>query len=84
MDRATSSSSSHIWLFTALRFSGRSNVTVTTPSARSTCSVSIAGTILTRMGLNPFRQQRRSPADYLMVAGAVLACLLLILWALFG
>jgi hypothetical protein len=36
------------------------------------------------MGLNPFRQQRRSPADYLMVAGAVLACVLLVLWALFG
>jgi hypothetical protein len=36
------------------------------------------------MGLNPFRQHRRSAADYLMVAGAVLACLLLVLWALFG
>jgi hypothetical protein len=36
------------------------------------------------VGLNPFRQQRRSPADYLMVAGAVLACVLLVLWALFG
>jgi len=36
------------------------------------------------MGLNPFRQQRRSAADYLMVAGAVLACVLLVLWALLG
>lgn len=36
------------------------------------------------MGLNPFRQQRRSPADYLMVVGAVLVCVLLVLWALFG
>jgi hypothetical protein len=36
------------------------------------------------MGLNPFRQQRRSPADYLMVAGAVLVCALLVLWALLG
>lgn len=36
------------------------------------------------MGLNPFRQQRRSAADYLMVVGAVLACLLLVLWALLG
>ena len=36
------------------------------------------------VGFNPFRQQRRSPADYVMVAGAVLACVLLVLWALFG
>lgn len=36
------------------------------------------------MGLNPFRQQRRSSADYLMVAGAVLACVVLVLWALLG
>jgi hypothetical protein len=36
------------------------------------------------MGLNPFRQQRRSTADYLMVAGAVLACILLVAWALLG
>jgi hypothetical protein len=36
------------------------------------------------MGLNPFRQQRRSVADYLMVAGAVLACVALVLWALFA
>jgi hypothetical protein len=36
------------------------------------------------MGLNPFRQQRRSPADYVMVAAAVAACVLLVLWALFG
>jgi hypothetical protein len=36
------------------------------------------------MGLNPFRQQRRSAVDYVMVAGAVLACALLVLWAMFG
>lgn len=36
------------------------------------------------MGLNPFRQQRRSAADYLLVAGAVLVCALLVAWALFG
>jgi hypothetical protein len=46
--------------------------------------VSIGGTILASVGLNPFRQQRRRPADYLMVAGAVLACVLLVAWALFG
>jgi hypothetical protein len=37
------------------------------------------------MGLNPFHQRRRSPvADALMVGGALVACLLLVLWALFG
>ena len=36
------------------------------------------------VGLNPFRQARRSPADYLMVALAVLVCVLLVAWALFG
>jgi hypothetical protein len=36
------------------------------------------------MGLNPFRQARRAPADYLMVAVAVLVCVLLVAWALFG
>jgi len=34
--------------------------------------------------LNPFRQHRRSPADYLMVGGAVVVCLALVLWAFFG
>jgi hypothetical protein len=36
------------------------------------------------VGLNPFRQHRRSPADILMVVGALLACALLVAWALFG
>jgi hypothetical protein len=36
------------------------------------------------MGLNPYRPHRRSPADYLLVAGAVLVCVVLVLWALFG
>jgi hypothetical protein len=36
------------------------------------------------MGLNPYRQRRRSPADYVMVAAAVVACLLLVLWAVLG
>jgi hypothetical protein len=37
-----------------------------------------------RVGLNPFRPARRSAADYVMVAGAVLACVVLVAWALFG
>jgi hypothetical protein len=36
------------------------------------------------VGLNPFRQHRRSPADYLMVAVAVAVCLALVLWAALG
>ncbi|CAN5603502.1 hypothetical protein BH20ACT2_BH20ACT2_21800 [soil metagenome] len=36
------------------------------------------------MGLNPFRPQRRTTADYLMVVAAFVVCLALVVWALFG
>jgi hypothetical protein len=36
------------------------------------------------VGLNPFRQQRRSSADYLMVAAALLVCAALVVWAFLG
>jgi hypothetical protein len=36
------------------------------------------------MGLNPFRPQRRSMADYLMVVGAIVVTLLLVAWAALG
>jgi hypothetical protein len=36
------------------------------------------------MGLNPFRSSRRSVADYLMVAGAIVVTLLLVAWAALG
>jgi hypothetical protein len=36
------------------------------------------------VGLNPFRQAHRSPADYVMVVVAVLVCAALVAWALFG
>ena len=36
------------------------------------------------VGFNPFRQQRRSTADYVMVAAALVVCALLVAWALFG
>jgi hypothetical protein len=36
------------------------------------------------VGLNPFRQHRRSPADILMVAGALLVCVALVAWAVFA
>ena len=42
------------------------------------------GTILAAMGLNPFRQHRRSPADYVLVAVAVLVCVALVVWAFLG
>ncbi len=40
--------------------------------------------ILAGVGLNPFRPQRRSIADYVMVAGAVAVCVALLVWAAFG
>jgi hypothetical protein len=36
------------------------------------------------MGLNPFRPQRRSTADYVMVGAAVIVVVLLVAWALLG
>ncbi len=33
------------------------------------------------MGFNPFRPQRRSPVDYVLVAAAVLVSIALVLWA---
>jgi hypothetical protein len=48
------------------------------PSAR------LAAAILAPVGLNPFRPRQRSIADYLMVAGAVVVCVALLVWAAFG
>jgi hypothetical protein len=36
------------------------------------------------MGFNPHRKMTRRPADYAMVVGAVVVCVLLVAWALFG
>jgi hypothetical protein len=36
------------------------------------------------MGLNPHRKMAKTPADYLMVIGAIVACVLLLAWAFFG
>jgi multisubunit Na+/H+ antiporter MnhB subunit len=36
------------------------------------------------VGFNPFRQQRRRPTDYLMVAAAFVIVALLLGWALFA
>jgi hypothetical protein len=34
------------------------------------------------VGLNPFRQQRRRPSDYVMVAAAFAVLAVLLVWAL--
>ncbi len=36
------------------------------------------------VGFNPHRQQRRSPLDYVMVVAALITCVGLVIWALFG
>jgi hypothetical protein len=36
------------------------------------------------VGLNPFRQHKRSNFDYAFVAAALVVCVLLVLWALMG
>jgi len=36
------------------------------------------------MGFNPHRQYKRTPADYALVIGAVMVCVLLLAWAVFG
>ena len=36
------------------------------------------------MGFNPHAKTRKGPADYLMVAAALLVCLGLLAWALLG
>jgi hypothetical protein len=36
------------------------------------------------VGFNPFRRQRVSPADIALVAGAIVAAIVLVLWAVFG
>jgi hypothetical protein len=36
------------------------------------------------MGMNPFRRQRHSMADYLVVTGAIVVTLLLVAWAALG
>ncbi|HET6664741.1 MAG TPA: hypothetical protein VFG94_10805 [Acidimicrobiales bacterium] len=36
------------------------------------------------VGFNPFHPSRRSPADYVMVAAALVVCAALVIWALAG
>jgi hypothetical protein len=36
------------------------------------------------VGFDPYRQRKRRPSDYVMVAAAVVVCIALIAWALLG
>jgi hypothetical protein len=36
------------------------------------------------VGFNPFRQQRRRPTDYVMVAAAFVVVAVLLVWAVMG
>lgn len=40
--------------------------------------------IIGTVGLNPFRQHRRSTFDYLLVAAALVVCAALVAWAFLG
>jgi hypothetical protein len=40
--------------------------------------------ILTAVGFDPYRQQKRRTSDYVMVAAAVVVCVALLAWALLG
>jgi hypothetical protein len=47
-------------------------------------STGLLAAILDDVGFNPFRQRRRSYADYLMVAAALVICVGLVVWAAVG
>ena len=68
----------------ALRLAGFDRVTVTMPWLRSTCTWPISGTILSRWASTRFARHRRSPADYVMVAAALVVCVALVIWAFAG
>lgn len=44
----------------------------------------VARPTLAPMGFNPHHPTRKGPADYLMVAGALVVCVALLAWALLG
>jgi hypothetical protein len=44
----------------------------------------MARTILTAVGFNPYRRFRAKPADYVLVAAALLVALGLVVWAFAG
>lgn len=44
----------------------------------------VRGGTLRAMGLNPFREQRKTAFDVAMVIGAVVVTIGIVLWAMFG
>jgi hypothetical protein len=46
--------------------------------------VSMGPTIITAMGLNPYRPQRRRPSDIVFVVAGLAVALALVLWAFLG
>jgi hypothetical protein len=82
--RNVDSSTGHATRGMAFFLPGLLNVTVATFPSLSTCTCPMRRTILTAVGLNPFRQHRSSAADVLLVAGALVVCAVLVAWALFG
>jgi hypothetical protein len=44
----------------------------------------MARTILSPVGLNPYRKFRARPTDYVLVVAAIVAALALVVWALAG
>jgi len=51
------------------------------PLERATWSISAGWDRIAVVGLNPFRQQRRRPTDYLFVAAAFVVVAVLLVWA---
>jgi hypothetical protein len=46
--------------------------------------VSMGATIITAMGLNPYRPQRRRWSDYVFVVAGLAVAAALVVWALLG
>jgi hypothetical protein len=68
----------------AFFFSGRFKVMVTTPSARCTSMVSTSADDTGAMGFDPNRRRVHRRSDYLFVAAAVVAVVVLLAWTVFG
>ena len=47
-------------------------------------SLAMAATILRAVGYNPHRKYKASPADYVLVAAAMLVAIGLLVWAVVG
>jgi hypothetical protein len=61
-----------------------SKIAIAPPWARSICTWPAPADDTDEVGFNPFRPRRRTPADYVMVAAALVVCAALVIWALAG